>query len=150
MMRIFLDPHPQLALWSFNLPISISGLTTYRSAASRWRLLLPQRPARCRPPFLPLRRAHGKDPFAPSTAGGAAPGRQELDRLRAYDRKVARAAEEAARRGSRAALSLDVAAASRFIDAAIPDLTQEQKQQLKRAAQVRGRGGGGWLYGMAV
>lgn len=106
------------------------------------------------PPSPPPLRAHGKDPFAPSTAGGAAPGRQELDRLRAYDRKVARAAEEAARRGSRAALSLDVAAASRFIDAAIPDLTQDQKQQLKRAAQVRGgrgrAGEGGWPCGMGV
>ncbi|KAG2430931.1 hypothetical protein HXX76_009901 [Chlamydomonas incerta] len=82
-------------------------------------------------------RAHGRDPFAPTTAGGVSVGRQELDRIRQYDKKVNRAVSEAELRGSRAALELDVAAASRFIDAAIPELSQQQRAALKRAGQVR-------------
>ncbi|GLC47179.1 hypothetical protein PLESTM_002039600 [Pleodorina starrii] len=77
-------------------------------------------------------RSHGRDPFAPSTAGGVSVGRQELDRIRQYDKKVARAVQDA----SRPVISLDVAAASRFIDAAIPDLTEKQRRDLKRAAQA--------------
>ncbi|KAG2430930.1 hypothetical protein HXX76_009901 [Chlamydomonas incerta] len=81
-------------------------------------------------------RAHGRDPFAPTTAGGVSVGRQELDRIRQYDKKVNRAVSEAELRGSRAALELDVAAASRFIDAAIPELSQQQRAALKRAGQA--------------
>ncbi|GLC61045.1 hypothetical protein PLESTB_001710000 [Pleodorina starrii] len=77
-------------------------------------------------------RSHGRDPFAPSTAGGVSVGRQELDRIRQYDKKVARAVQDA----SRPVISLDVAAASRFIDAAIPDLMEKQRRDLKRAAQA--------------
>ncbi|KXZ46206.1 hypothetical protein GPECTOR_46g275 [Gonium pectorale] len=81
-------------------------------------------------------RVHGRDPFAPPPGGGASVGRQELDRVRQYGKKVSRAVNEAELRASRPVLSLDVAAASRFIDAAIPDLTAEQRQQLKRTAQA--------------
>ncbi|KAG2444997.1 hypothetical protein HYH02_008867 [Chlamydomonas schloesseri] len=81
-------------------------------------------------------RAHGRDPFAPATAGGVSVGRQELDRIRQYDKKVSRAIAEAELRGSRPALELDVAAASRFIDAAIPELSTAQRAALKRAGQV--------------
>ncbi|EFJ40940.1 hypothetical protein VOLCADRAFT_99155 [Volvox carteri f. nagariensis] len=81
-------------------------------------------------------RAYGRDPFAPATAGGVAVGRQELDRIRQYDKKLARAVHDADLRASRPVLSLDVAAASRFIDAAIPDLSEQQRRDLKRAAQA--------------
>ncbi|PNW83449.1 hypothetical protein CHLRE_05g242900v5 [Chlamydomonas reinhardtii] len=81
-------------------------------------------------------RAHGRDPFTPATAGGVAVGRQELDRIRQYDKKVNRAVSEAELRGSRRALELDVAAASRFIDAAMPELSQQQRAALKRAGQA--------------
>lgn len=54
------------------------------------------------------------------------------ERIKLYDKKLkkARARDELAR--SRPTISLDVAAANRFINAAIPELTQEQKQQLKQ------------------
>ncbi|GIL78142.1 hypothetical protein Vretimale_7513 [Volvox reticuliferus] len=82
-------------------------------------------------------RAQGRDPFTPVTAAaGATVGRQELDRIRQYDKKVMRAVSDAERRASRPVFSLDVAAASRFIDAAIPDLTEQQRRDLKRAAQL--------------
>ncbi|GIL58061.1 hypothetical protein Vafri_13258 [Volvox africanus] len=82
-------------------------------------------------------RAQGRDPFTPATAAaGPTVGRQELDRIRQYDKKVMRAVSDAERRASRPVFSLDVAAASRFIDAAIPDLTEQQRRDLKRAAQA--------------
>ncbi|GFR44694.1 hypothetical protein Agub_g5689 [Astrephomene gubernaculifera] len=93
-------------------------------------------------------RAHGRDPFAPSSGGASSTisvGRQELDRIRQYDKKLTRAVQDAEVRASRPVLSLNVAAASRFIDAAIPDLTEEQRGALKRAAQAADakRGGKG-------
>lgn len=53
------------------------------------------------------------------------------ERLAAYERKVKKAvtADDLAR--SRPGTSLNIAAANRFIDAAIPDLTAAQKQQLR-------------------
>ena len=53
-----------------------------------------------------------------------------------YQRKVRLADPEAGRERSGATASLDVAAANRFITHAIPDLTPEQREQLK---QVRMR-----------
>ncbi|GLI63357.1 hypothetical protein VaNZ11_006288 [Volvox africanus] len=82
-------------------------------------------------------RAQGRDPFTPATAAaGPTVARQELDRIRQYDKKVMRAVSDAERRASQPVFSLDVAAASRFIDAAIPDLTVQQRRELKRAAQA--------------
>ncbi|KAF6256578.1 hypothetical protein COO60DRAFT_1528769 [Scenedesmus sp. NREL 46B-D3] len=59
------------------------------------------------------------------------PLQRELERLAAYERKVKNAvtADDLAR--SRPGASLNIAAANRFIDAAIPDLTDEQKRALR-------------------
>lgn len=53
------------------------------------------------------------------------------ERLAAYEKKVKKAitADDLARH--RPGTSLNIAAANRFIDAAIPDLTQEQKQAIR-------------------
>lgn len=59
------------------------------------------------------------------------PIQKELERLAAYERKVKKAvaADDLAR--LRPGTSLNIAAANRFIDAAIPDLSAEQKQALR-------------------
>ncbi|KAG2495951.1 hypothetical protein HYH03_005881 [Edaphochlamys debaryana] len=92
-------------------------------------------------------RAHGRDPFAPVGAGaigGASVGKAELDRIRQYDKKVNRAFAEAELRSARRLATLDVAGASRFISAAVPDLTPEQRAAMKRAAAaVEARRGSG-------
>jgi len=63
------------------------------------------------------------------------------DRLERYDKKLMRAAldDEAAR--SRPGSDLNVAAANRFITAAIPDLTAEQKRALRGGGGEQQRGG---------
>ncbi|KAF8065949.1 hypothetical protein HT031_003010 [Scenedesmus sp. PABB004] len=67
--------------------------------------------------------------------GEAHPAHKELERLAAYERKAKKAltADDLAR--TRPGASLNVAAANRFIDAAIPDLTPEQKAALRSMAQ---------------
>lgn len=70
-------------------------------------------------------RSHGRDPMA------AASAQQELQRLKQYTAKVQRAEQAEELRNARPTLTLDVAAASRFIDHAIPSLTQEQRQRLR-------------------
>ncbi|KAI8467071.1 MAG: hypothetical protein J3K34DRAFT_482503 [Monoraphidium minutum] len=71
--------------------------------------------------------------------------RKEQDRLQRYERKLKRAAAEDELARTRPGTELNVAAANRFISQAIPDLTPEQRQQLREqnAAGKRGAGCGG-------
>jgi exosome complex protein LRP1 len=88
-----------------------------------------------------LLKAGGRDAAAD---GGAS---REGERLAAYTRKVKRAAGAI----ERPSVTLDIAAASRFIDHAIPDLSAEQREALRSAGQAakrarpdgRAAGGGG-------
>ena len=59
------------------------------------------------------------------------PLQKELDRLKQYKKKVDRDIAEQELRHSRPTISLNIAAANRFIDHAIPDLTQEQRGRLR-------------------
>ncbi|PNH08583.1 Nuclear nucleic acid-binding protein C1D [Tetrabaena socialis] len=94
-------------------------------------------------------RAHGRDPLDEPAAGSASSSaRQEMERIRQYGKKVSRAVQEAETRSARPSLRMDVAAASRFIDAALPDLTAQQREALKRGAQVIQDGKSkGWAVG---
>lgn len=77
-----------------------------------------------------LRLLQGKQPDAAS--------RQEGERITQYSRKLGKPLAALELAASRPSFSLDVAAANRFIDAAIPDLTPGQKQQLKEAGKRAG------------
>jgi hypothetical protein len=83
-------------------------------------------------------RTHGLDVASTSGIGigGMQPGeamRKEAARLAAYFKKVNKAVAAEELRHSRPSLSLNVAAANRFIDHAIPDLTTNQRQALLAA-----------------
>lgn len=54
------------------------------------------------------------------------------DRLQRYQKKVAKAADEADLAAAKRTLTLDVATANRFINAAITDLPSEQREALRR------------------
>lgn len=57
--------------------------------------------------------------------------RKEGPRLKQYQRKVRKAVAEEELRESKPSLEVDVGALSRFIAAAVPDLSAEQKRELK-------------------
>lgn len=61
---------------------------------------------------------------------------KEADRLEAYEKKVRKAVSGKLLSDARPTVALDVAAANRFIDHAIPDLTPEQRQALKATGQA--------------
>uniref|UniRef100_A0A061R305 Nuclear nucleic acid-binding protein C1D n=1 Tax=Tetraselmis sp. GSL018 TaxID=582737 RepID=A0A061R305_9CHLO len=64
---------------------------------------------------------------------------KEEERLREYSRKIAAAREEEeAAAAKSSALSLDIAAANRFIEHAIPELTEDQRAQLRKAGAEAG------------
>jgi len=52
------------------------------------------------------------------------------ERLQLYKKKVSKAAYDAELAGAKRTLAIDVAAANRFIDAAIPELDRSQKAAL--------------------
>lgn len=54
------------------------------------------------------------------------------ERLRLYDRKLQKAESEKWFKEHKPSLSVSVAAANRFISAAIPDLTPEQRKALRK------------------
>ncbi|GAQ79767.1 exosome complex protein LRP1 [Klebsormidium nitens] len=63
----------------------------------------------------------------------ANPVKKELERLQLYKTKVSKVADK--QKGPKApTVSLNVSAANRFIDHAIPDLSTEQRQRLQRKA----------------
>eukprot|EP00243_Klebsormidium_subtile_P003885 TRINITY_DN17517_c0_g1_i1.p1 TRINITY_DN17517_c0_g1~~TRINITY_DN17517_c0_g1_i1.p1 ORF type:complete len:151 (-),score=15.19 TRINITY_DN17517_c0_g1_i1:128-580(-) len=70
----------------------------------------------------------------------AHPVTKELERLRLYKTKVSKVVDR--QKGPKApTVSLNVGAANRFIDHAIPDLSTEQRQRLQRkAADWRSKG----------
>ncbi len=58
------------------------------------------------------------------------------ERLEKYDKKVRKALAVEELASTRPAVTLDIAAANRFIDHAIPDLSKEQKERLKQVCQA--------------
>lgn len=60
---------------------------------------------------------------------------KEVQRLQQYRKKVQKALSAEELRNNRPTATLNIAAANRFIDHAIPDLTTEQRQALKRASK---------------
>ena len=63
--------------------------------------------------------------------------RKESPRLKQYQRKVRKAVAEEELRESKPGLEVDVGALSRFIAAAVPDLSAEQKRELKEVGSKR-------------
>ncbi|CAL5218730.1 g444 [Coccomyxa viridis] len=63
---------------------------------------------------------------------------KELDRLETYKKKVTKLESEKWLQEHRPSLSVDVASANRFISAAIPELTPEQKHALRQAGKKHG------------
>ena len=61
--------------------------------------------------------------------------RKEQVRLKQYHKKVRKLAAEEELKNSRPTLELDVAAMSRFISAALPNLTLQQREELKEAGR---------------
>lgn len=69
-------------------------------------------------------------------ATGSQPSEQlqkEQERIKLYSKKVSKAISADELRKARPTVTLDIAAANRFIDHSIPDLTKEQRQKLKEA-----------------
>lgn len=62
--------------------------------------------------------------------------RKEGERVQQYVKKVSKAVAAEELKALRPSYSLDVAAANRFIDHAIPDLTDEQRQRLRQASEA--------------
>eukprot|EP00899_Mesostigma_viride_P015005 jgi/Mesvir1/23505/Mv22347-RA.1 len=62
------------------------------------------------------------------------PVAKEVERLKLYRRKVNKAVFEANGLSERA-MTVNISAATRFIDAAIPDLSQEQKKQIQEVGR---------------
>eukprot|EP00951_Prasinocladus_malaysianus_P011916 scaffold88337_cov41-Prasinocladus_malaysianus.AAC.1 len=60
------------------------------------------------------------------------PLKKAKDRMLAYSKRVASAVAEHELSTSSRALSVDISAANRFIEHAVPDLSAEQKRQLKQ------------------
>jgi hypothetical protein len=60
------------------------------------------------------------------------------ERLRLYDKKLQKAESEQWLKEHRPSLSVSVAAANRFISAAIPDLTPEQRKALRKVCVAPG------------
>ncbi|KAK9808690.1 hypothetical protein WJX72_001998 [[Myrmecia] bisecta] len=73
-------------------------------------------------------RAHGQQPADQPTA-------KEAERLELYKRKVQKVVSEKELQESRPTVQLNVAAANRFINSAIPDLTPAQRKALREPAQ---------------
>ncbi|KAL4421998.1 hypothetical protein ABPG77_005428 [Micractinium sp. CCAP 211/92] len=90
--------------------------------------------------FQLLLRANGVDPSDHES-------RKEQERLAQYGKKVRRAAAEKELRESRRSLEVNVAAVNRFISAAVPELTQEQRAALKAAGQAAGAAAAGQAAG---
>jgi hypothetical protein len=73
--------------------------------------------------------------------------RPPKERVERYEKKLTRAALDDERARSRPGTDLNVAAANRFIAAAIPELTPAQRQALRRPAGGEGRQAGGGKRG---
>ena len=59
------------------------------------------------------------------------PFNKEYERLKQYNKKVRKVAAEEEIKRNRPTLEVDVAAMTRFIAAAVPDLNAEQREELK-------------------
>ena len=69
---------------------------------------------------------------AAASQGSSMQGACVQERLRLYDRKLQKAESEKWLKEHQPSLSVSVAAANRFISAAIPDLTPEQRKALRK------------------